>query len=173
MSQLMSKLGYETDLADIATSMLEFARFRLERRSVEANYINLTTTAVAQDRYDVITAIDTLAHVPDVEETANTLHAALKPGGLLVANFDVRQQSPATAWHLYDDDTNLRWRVHRAGFEPVQRIGGKAVYVYRRVEPRGLGRHTRSLRDLVLLRSPLRPAYRALRWNARQLLRQG
>ena len=40
-SQLFARYGYRTTLADISTSMLEFARFRLERRGTAATYIDL------------------------------------------------------------------------------------------------------------------------------------
>jgi hypothetical protein len=41
-SQLFQRLGYESDLADISTSLLAFAKFRLDRRSQPATYIDLT-----------------------------------------------------------------------------------------------------------------------------------
>lgn len=37
-SQLFQSIGYVVDLADISTSLLAFAKFRLDRRSVSARY---------------------------------------------------------------------------------------------------------------------------------------
>ena len=51
----------------------------------------------------MITAIDTLAHVPDVAGTARQLHATMRPGGWLFANVDVRSDGAASAWHLQSD----------------------------------------------------------------------
>jgi hypothetical protein len=107
----------------------------------------------------VITAIDTLVHVPDLRATARQLHAALRKDGLLFANFDVRPPTPENAWHLYQDDLALYWQLQRVGFEPVLNLD-RRVMCYRRVDPQGAAHRLRGIRDTVLLRSPLRPAYR-------------
>ena len=118
-SQLFQALGYETTLADVSKTLLAFARFRLERRDIPATYIDLNDEQLPSRSFDVITAVDTLAHVPDVAATAAELHRALVPGGMLFANFDVRPRTRENAWHLYDDDLVPRWQLQRAGFEPV------------------------------------------------------
>jgi|GEM_PF-439281 len=171
-SQLFQALGYESELADISTSLLAFARFRYERRGLRARQIDLNVEQLESGRYDVITAIDTLVHVPDIVATARELHRALKPGGLLFANFDVRPPTPENAWHLYADDLPLRWALHRVGFEPEESLDGM-ITRYRRVDPHGPLYWWRGARDLVLLRSPLRPTYRRLRaWRARARARR-
>jgi SAM-dependent methyltransferase len=165
MSQLMNCLGFESDLADVSSTLLAFARYRLERRGVHAGYIDLTCETLPADRYDAITAIDTLTHVDDLPSAIRQLHAALKPGGLLVANFDVRPPTPENAWHLYADDAPLRYRLHRAGFEPMEELG-HGFSVYRRVEPGTVRHQLRGLRDMAryrLPKKPLRMARRALR----------
>lgn len=161
-AQLFRSLGWEADLADVSTSLLQFARWRLERRDVKARYIDLNRSELASWAYDVITAIDTLVHVPDVPQTARELHRALKPGGILFANFDVRPRTAENAWHLYSDDLPLRWELQRAGFEPIESLDGM-ITAYKKVEPSTVAHQLRGLRDLVLLRSPVRPAYRFLR----------
>jgi SAM-dependent methyltransferase len=160
--QLFCRLGFETELADISTSLLAFARFRLERRAEYASYLDLNATTPGPAQYDFITAIDTLVHVPDLPATASMLHRALKPGGYLFTNFDVRPPTPENAWHLYHDDLPLYWQLQRSGFEPVQNLDRRIV-CYRRVEPVGLAHQFRGVRDSVLLRSPLRRAYRSTR----------
>jgi SAM-dependent methyltransferase len=170
-SQLFRSLGYETDLADISTALLAFARYRLERRSVAANYIDLNLAQPEYGCYDVITAVDTLVHVPDLQETAKRLHRALKPGGLLFANFDVRPATAENAWHLYDDDLPLRWQLQRVGFEPEETLDGM-ITRYRRVEPTGIAHGLRGVRDVALLRSPLRPVYRSARSSLVDVLRK-
>ena len=97
-SQLFAALGYETHLGDVSTSLLEFARFRLDRRGQAATYLDLAARELEAERYDVVTAIDTLAHVPDLAGTACRLHTALRPGGWLFANVDVR--APETRQRL-------------------------------------------------------------------------
>lgn len=166
-SQMFEGLGYDIDLADISTSLLSFARYRLERRSVRARYLDLNEVELEPEAYDVVTAIDTLVHVPDLAKTAATLHRSLRHGGLLFANFDVRPRSPENAWHLYSDDLPLRFLLQRTGFEPQARLDGM-VTCYRRVEPSGLSHAARGVRDSIALRSPLRPLVRSVRSHARR-----
>jgi SAM-dependent methyltransferase len=161
-SQLFTRLGYESDLADISTSLLAFARFRLERRHDRATYVDLNSATIEPNSYDVITAVDTLVHIPDVPAACRMLHRALRPGGLLFANFDVRPKSDENATHLYDDDLPLRWQLHRAGFEPEEDLDGMMTR-YRRVDATDVAHALRGIRDAAALRSPLRPTYRALR----------
>ena len=166
-SQLFRRLGYESSLADISTSLLEFARFRLERRGEAATFIDLTYQSLEPDRYDVITAIDTLVHIPDLSVSLTALHRALKPGGLLFANLDTRPPTPENSWHLYSDDLPLRWQIQRTGFE---RVDEQMVPQYRKVTPTGLAHLARGGRDYVLLKSPLRPIYRAIKRKVRRFL---
>jgi SAM-dependent methyltransferase len=160
--QLFGRLGFQTELADISTSLLAFARFRLERRGESASYLDLNVAALGVGEYDFITAIDTLVHVPDFPATARVLHRALKPGGYLFTNFDVRPPTSENAWHLYANDVPLYWQLQRTGFEPVANLD-RRIACYRRVEPVGVAHQVRGVRDAVLWRSPLRPAYRSAR----------
>lgn len=159
--QLFSRLGYHSSLADISTTLQQFAKFRLDRRGDRAGFIDLDATELEPNRYDVITAIDTLVHIPDLPETMAKLHRALRPGGVLFANFDTRpKEADGNQWHLYSDDLDLRYRLHRAGFEPVEQLDFMSTR-YQRVENEGLLHTARGLRDLFLIKSPLRPAFRA------------
>jgi ubiquinone/menaquinone biosynthesis C-methylase UbiE len=167
-AQMFARLGYETDLADVSTSLLQFGRWRLERRGEVARYIDLNHDRLTSQAYDVITAIDTLVHVPDVALTVGELHRALKPGGILFANFDVRPPTPENAWHLYSNDIPLRWMLQRTGFEPIKSLDGM-ITAYRKVEPSSLVHRMRGARDLVLLRSSVRPVYRFLRGELNRL----
>lgn len=161
-AQFFAGLGYVVDLADLSTSLLEFARYRLERRGLEATYLDLNHDQLPEAAYDVVLAVDTLVHVPDLAVTARALHRCLKPGGLLYANFDVRTPSRENAWHLYTDDLPLRWTVQRAGFEPEERLDWYMTR-WRRVNATGLPHTFRGLRDRIVLQSPLRRWYRSAR----------
>jgi SAM-dependent methyltransferase len=169
-SQLFARAGYATTLADISATLLDFSRFRLERRGVAATYLDLTVDELPAQSYDVVTAIDTLAHVPDIAATAASLHASLRPGGLLVANLDVRPPSAENSWHLYGDDLPLRASLHAAGFAPAGRAGH--LPVYRRVERTPAGARRRQLVDRVVLTSRARSSLRSLRRRAGAALAQ-
>jgi SAM-dependent methyltransferase len=166
LAQLLIALGYTVDLADASQTLLSFARWRLERRGQEAGYIDLNDQQLPTAEYDAILAKDVLVHVPKFQDTVRTLHRALKPGGLLIANFDTRPPSPENAWHLYDDDTMMRRGVQDVGFEQLDRLDGY-LFVYRRVEPSGPAHLFRRLSSAVLLGPP-----RKLLRRARALVRE-
>jgi SAM-dependent methyltransferase len=168
---VFARAGYETTLADISTSLLDFARFRLSRRGAAPRFIDLNDEEIGTGRYDVITALDTLILIPDLADVVAGLHAALRPGGWLITNFDVRPPSPENAWHLYDDDLNLRAILHRAGFVPTARFGdGSSSFgeflVYRRADPAAAAQRLRVQLDRLVLTS--RPR-RAIRHQNRRL----
>jgi SAM-dependent methyltransferase len=165
-AQLFMSLGYRVDLADVSTSLLDFARFRLERRGLTARYHDLNRVALPDAAYDVVLAVDTLVHVPDLAAAAHALHRCLKPGGLLYANFDVRPPSPENAWHLYSDDLPMRRTLQRAGFEREARLDWFMTR-WRHVATGGLAHRARGVRDGVLLGSPLRGWARAARRRRR------
>ena len=49
-SQVFARAGYETTLADISTSLLDFARFRLSRRGAIARFIDLNEEKLGTGR---------------------------------------------------------------------------------------------------------------------------
>lgn len=149
--QLLAALGRRVTLADISASLLDFARFRLRRRGVELETIHLTERGLDTESFGVITAIDTLTHVPDLPAALRTLHGALRPGGALFANLDVRRPEAETAWHLYADDTPLRRQLSRAGFRPVETLEWGMVR-YERVDPSRAGQRVWRLAQAVRLR---------------------
>jgi SAM-dependent methyltransferase len=161
-AQVFSAFGFRSDLADISSTLLDFARFRLGRRDVRAGYLDLAADDVPVSAYSVVTAIDTLAHVPDVAATAQQLHASLLPGGLLFAGIDARPPAPESGWHLVDDEWSARQALQRVGFAPVRRLGPQLL-CYRRVDARSVPHQVRSAVDGVWLTSGLgRSARRAV-----------
>lgn len=167
-AQLFAALGFEVTLADVSAPLLGFARWRLERRGVAARYLRLPTE-LPEGAYDLITALDVMAHVPgeELDRTTGSLRRALRPGGLLVTDYDVRRRSRNNAWHLHEDDLPLRWAVERAGFVPVRLVDG-IVWVYRAVPTHGLRWRLRTALAWLRLASP---PVRALRRVRRALAR--
>lgn len=134
--QLLVRSGFETTIADLSTPLLEFSRFRLERRGDQVKYLNLNDETLPEAAYDVITAIDTLIHVADLPATLTSLHAALKPGGVLFGNYDVRPPSDGhdgNAWHLYHDSAELELLMYKHGLVRRQTLEG-SFREYERVE---------------------------------------
>lgn len=166
-SQLFSRSGWTSTSADLSSTLLDYARHRHARRADDIAYIDLLTDRLPAGSYDAITAIDTLAHVPDVYDTCRRLHESLVAGGILVANFDIRSPAPETAWHLYSDELRPLYDLRRAGFSPIASVGYGMV-AYRKVRNHGAGHALRLVRDWVLLVSPPR---RLARSASRPLLR--
>jgi SAM-dependent methyltransferase len=153
MSQLFARQGFASMLADVSKPLLDFAKWRLERRGDAIPALNLASADLPTGEFDVITAIDTLVHVRDIEKATRDLHRALKPGGWLLTNFDVRAPADESAWHLHDDALKLEHQLRRAGFVERGLLAGMTI-CYQRVEPRGATFHARSLRDDLVFRSP-------------------
>ncbi len=156
-SQLFARIGFRTTLADISTSMLDFARFRLQRRGAAAAYIDLNEASLPPSAFDVITATDVLWLVSDFKATVAELHRALKPGGLLYANI-APSGAKSARWELQRDEMSLRRRLQNAGFEPIRH----APALYRKTTAGGPMHSYRRARDKVLL-SNWRYVYRSLR----------
>lgn len=163
-AQLFGALGDDVALADVSAPLLAFARWRLEQRGVKATYIQLPAD-LPPASYDLITALDTFAHVPDANETARQLYRATRPGGYLAANFDARRKSERNAWHLYDDDLPLRWAIERTGYVPLKHIDG-SLWIYRARPVTGAAWRLREAGAWLRLASPparmIRAARRAL-----------
>lgn len=164
-SQLFARIGFRTTLADISTSMLDFARFRLERRGTAASFIDLNEAALPVGAFDVITANDVLWLLPDFDATVRQLYDALKPEGLFVGNIAPGGAASAR-WELQHDEMSLRRRLQGVGFEPV----GHGAGVYRKVQSGSALRSYRRVRDLLLL-NEWRYAYRSARSKMRGLRR--
>jgi len=169
-AQMFAALGWEVTLADASATLLTFAQWRHKRRGLEAGYIHLPADLPADlpdAAFDLITALDVLMLVPDIADTAARLHRALRPGGLLVGNFDVRRPSDTNAWHRYEDDLPLRWAIERAGFAPVQVVDG-VMRIYRAVPAEGPAARLRTALAWARLASP---PVRGLRGGRHILLR--
>ena len=168
MGHLLGALGHEVDLADVSKTLLAFAQYRLERRGQKAGYVDLNDATLESNTYDVVIAKDVLAHVPDFRATVTMLHRSLRPGGLLLTNFDTRPASPENAWHLYEDDLPLRRTLQDIGFVQLANLSSR-LFVFRRVSSDGLTHLIRRAQNAVLL-GPLRRAYRDGRHAAHRLL---
>ncbi|MCF7553734.1 bifunctional 2-polyprenyl-6-hydroxyphenol methylase/3-demethylubiquinol 3-O-methyltransferase UbiG [Pseudonocardia sp. WMMC193] len=169
-AQLFAALGCEVTLADVAKPLLDFARWRLDERGTPARYVHLAA-ALPVASFDVVTALDVMAHVPpeELRGTVEAIHAALRSGGLFVTGFDVRRKSRRNAWHLYDDDLPLRWEIARAGFRRADLIDA-GVWIYRAGSTRGVRGRAHIAWAWVRLASP--PA-RLLRRCRRVVARAG
>jgi 2-polyprenyl-3-methyl-5-hydroxy-6-metoxy-1,4-benzoquinol methylase len=82
---LFMRAGLEMTLADISTTLLNFARWRIAKRGLRARFVDLKYETIPAANFDMILAMDVFEHLVDPAETVERLWRALKPGGLLFA----------------------------------------------------------------------------------------
>ncbi|HWQ34605.1 MAG TPA: class I SAM-dependent methyltransferase [Blastocatellia bacterium] len=83
---LAARSGLSVTLADVSKTMLDFARWRLERRGLKANFIYLREQPLPRESFDFITALDVMEHLPRPAEEISRMSAALRTGGRLIFN---------------------------------------------------------------------------------------
>jgi len=167
-SMFYSALGWRVTLADISTSFLEFARWRLEQRGIQASYINTAEQRLPADSYDLVTAYDVMVHIPDIQAALLDLHRAMRPNGILVFNIDSRPHGPTTEYHFFDQHYPILKLMGKAGFKHVRNIG--FFYVYQRVERTPVGTYFASLYDSLRHNPTAHRFGRSVR-KVRQMLR--
>lgn len=145
-SLMFDGLGWQSTMGDISMPLLDFARWRVQRRGRPIGDIDLREP-LPTNTYDVVTAIDSFAHVPDAYLSARELHKAMRIDGYLFVNFDVREATDYNAWHLYSTSYGLQWDVRRAGFQHIATIAGGNMEVFRRVDDNTPGRKLQLAKD--------------------------
>jgi 2-polyprenyl-3-methyl-5-hydroxy-6-metoxy-1,4-benzoquinol methylase len=154
-SLMFHNLGWKSTMGDVSMPLLDFARWRAEQRGFAIDSVDLRESLPVNE-FDVVTAIDTFAHVPDAFASASALHKAMRPGGYLFANFDVREISDYNAWHLYSQAFTLQWDIRRAGFRPVATLADGQIEVFRREDPNSLEQRVRTAIDALHYGPPSR-----------------
>jgi len=86
---LFARAGIEMTLADISTTLLDFARWRFTRRGLAARFLDLNDAPLPNSGFDMVLAMDVFEHLVDPVETVERLRRALRPGGLLFARIQV------------------------------------------------------------------------------------
>ncbi|WP_298775814.1 bifunctional 2-polyprenyl-6-hydroxyphenol methylase/3-demethylubiquinol 3-O-methyltransferase UbiG [uncultured Shewanella sp.] len=84
LSESMAKLGAKVDGLDMGEEPLEVARLHALAANVNINYIKSTAEAHRdnhQGRYDVVTCMEMLEHVPDPSSVIQACSDMVKPGG--------------------------------------------------------------------------------------------
>jgi SAM-dependent methyltransferase len=160
LSQLFDNLGYRSASADICGPLLKFARWRADRHNQNIDFIDLRTESLPPGAFDVVTALDTLVHVDDLNSALANLHRAMRADGWLIANFDVRSgEDDASAWHLHNDDLALDRQLKKAGF--AYRLAAYNLRCYQRLDRRSLAYQLSEAAEI--LRYPMRRLKRRVR----------
>ncbi|MGH9768124.1 MAG: class I SAM-dependent methyltransferase, partial [Blastocatellia bacterium] len=86
---LFAKHGFSVTLADVSETMLGFARWRLERRGLRAEFIDLNQQPLPRGRFDFVTAVDVCEHLSDPGAQLSRVAQSLKIGGAFVFNHHI------------------------------------------------------------------------------------
>jgi len=82
---LFSQYGFDCTLADISTSLMNFANWRFIRRGITCNIIDLKNKRLPENYFDFVTAVEILEHTTNPMTIMKQIVCATKPGGLITA----------------------------------------------------------------------------------------
>jgi ubiquinone/menaquinone biosynthesis C-methylase UbiE len=130
---LFAKHGFSVTLADVSEMMLEFARWRIERRGLRAKFINLNWERLPRERFDFVTAVDVCEHLSEPEAEIGRIARSLKIGGAFVFNHRVGEDKDRPMHILMTSaplSQSLRLnglREVETGATPLRRLGFRVV----------------------------------------------
>ena len=117
---LFARHGFQVSNADISSTMLRFSRWRMERRGLSAEFIDLKDAALPPDAFDMITAMDVFEHLSDPVKAVDHLAIALKRGGFLFGRF-AAEPDPDRPQHIVFDFGPVLERLTVQGFTQTWR----------------------------------------------------
>ncbi len=117
---LFARHGLATSLADISSTLLGFARWRFAQRGLPATFIDLKTSTLPNEAFDLITAMDVFEHLTDPVATVDQLSAALKVGGYIFGRFAAEPDDERPQHIVFDFAPTLA-RFEALGFVQVWR----------------------------------------------------
>ncbi|MFM2478341.1 bifunctional 2-polyprenyl-6-hydroxyphenol methylase/3-demethylubiquinol 3-O-methyltransferase UbiG [Celerinatantimonas sp. MCCC 1A17872] len=86
LSESMAKRGAKVSALDMGQAQIEVARLHALESQVEIDYHMVSAESFAlehKDKFDVITCMEVLEHVPEPASVLQALYTMLKPGGQL------------------------------------------------------------------------------------------
>jgi 2-polyprenyl-6-hydroxyphenyl methylase/3-demethylubiquinone-9 3-methyltransferase len=86
LSEAMTARGARVTAIDLADKPLKVARLHLLESGLEVEYVKIAAEALAatsETRYDVVTCMEMLEHVPDPAATVRACSELVKPGGFV------------------------------------------------------------------------------------------
>jgi 2-polyprenyl-3-methyl-5-hydroxy-6-metoxy-1,4-benzoquinol methylase len=117
---LFAKHGFAVTLADVSSTMLAFAQWRMTRRGYQGTVIDLKAQQLPANAYDFVTAMDVFEHLTDPLETVDALASSIRLGGCLFGRF-AAEQDDLRPQHIVRDFAPTLARLRERGFEEVWR----------------------------------------------------
>jgi SAM-dependent methyltransferase len=84
-SLALAEAGHDVTWSDLPGFASTFAE-RMIQASGTGVHMRTDGAALPAEHFDTIVSLDVLEHVPDVEEELRKIHAALRPGGMLIVH---------------------------------------------------------------------------------------
>jgi len=139
-AMFFAREGIDTTVADISSRMLDFSKWRFERRGLSAEYLNLKQNKLPKKTFDLITCFHVLQHVEDPVATMRELRGALKENGILVVNGALRKDPERPMQPDHGGERTIR-KFRSVGlqilWDPVRemrRLSNTNPQAYQRVE---------------------------------------
>lgn len=112
--------GFEVELADISSLLLNFAKYRFQKRGIKdkIKFTDLKEENVAKDNYyDFISIVEVLEHVTDPVEIMTIIHRALQKNGyvFLTTPFFPDKERPQ---HIITDFSIIP-KMEKIGFHEI------------------------------------------------------
>lgn len=166
---LFASHGFDVTLADISTSLLRFAAWRLARRGLHAECIDLKQQRLPEDRFDIVTAFDVLEHLQRPIDAVKDIRRSLVHGGLFCFNTPFHDD-PDRPMHIFHDTRLLR-HFRAEGYSWV--YGGRAgILALSKARSNLLRRAFYRLYDVhlhsITQRIDVGAVRRGISWGARQ-----
>jgi 2-polyprenyl-3-methyl-5-hydroxy-6-metoxy-1,4-benzoquinol methylase len=118
-------------LADVSSTLLDFCRWRLRQRGIKADFVDLKTGSLPENRFDIVTAMDVFEHLEDPSDAIASLDRALKPGGFIFGRFAADPADADRPQHIAHDFQPVFDRLAALGYREAwkdQWFWGHQVY---------------------------------------------
>jgi ubiquinone biosynthesis O-methyltransferase len=100
LSEALAAAGARVTAIDLSPAVLDVARLHLLESGLRVGYREISAEALAAEapaRFDVITCMEMLEHVPDPASVVQACADLLKPGGQILRRIKQGGQQPAVA----------------------------------------------------------------------------
>lgn len=128
---LFSKYSFKITLADISDTMLNYARWRLARHKVYAEFIDLKLDTIPPQSFDCATAIEVLEHTLDPILVMKQIADSLKKGGyvFVTAPFYFDPERPQHIIH----DMNIADKFEDLGLVLISKSKNGLYRIYKKI----------------------------------------
>lgn len=112
---LYARHGFRVTLADVSETMLDFARWRLRRGGIEADFLDLNRQELPAGRFDFVSAVDVCEHLADPGAEFRRISEAMRPGGTFAFNYRAGKDDERPM-HILPTAAAVLRSIRRSGF---------------------------------------------------------